>query len=576
MKWSRKVALLAVVGECVALLCCAVSAGAAPGGYGKVTGVVLDPGGTPQMGVSVWLTPEAASGRVAARLLTDQNGIFTSPQLRPGLYSLRANLSGFLPTLQQHVHIAANLTTLVSVHLNSVFGSLDSLRQQSTQQPSERDDWKWVLRTSAATRPVMQLVDGTLVVQEGPEQQAARPERARLEMTNGSVLPGSPSAEAGTLGTAAAYDQGLGAAGRLMVAGQMDYDPTAGDAGGGAVTAWLPRGEWSEGPETIVVLHQSQGFENLPGARALRAEHAEQMTLTSHLLLKYAADLVAGGVGGTTANVRPHVRLLWRPDSPWSAGVSFDTDPQDALLDRDDGRLQSAIDALTTTPVMIWRDGQVSALQGGWHEEAGIRRSFGARASLEASAFHDFFEHQAVFGFDSVPDQEIAASLLGESYAHDAGRGGSYGSRVVYTENLTSRLEAAVIYTYAGALAPTNLFSDLSLQDALHTAYRQSVAARFAGKLPRTGTQFAASYKWIDGLTLGRQDLFGEAALGIDPYLSFTVKQHLPSFHAGHWEAICSFRNVLAQGYVPITTEDGRMLSVPVERSLQGGVSVQF
>jgi hypothetical protein len=102
--------------------------------------------------------------------------------------------------------------------------------------------------------------------------------------------------------------------------------------------------------------------------------------------------------------------------------------------------------------------------------------------------------------------------------------------------------------------------------------YRHSVAARVAGKVPHTGTQIAASYKWIDGTVVSRQDLFGEAAFGVDPNLSLTIRQPLPR----HWEAVADFRNLLAQGYVPVDSEGGRMLLVPVERSFRGGVSFQF
>src|ERR1051325_10687108 len=88
--------------------------------HGKLTGVVIDPAGMPQMGASIWLTPETA-GRSAAQLLTDQEGVFSSPRVLPGLYSVRVTLAGFLPTLQQHVRISANLTTVLHIELDSVF-----------------------------------------------------------------------------------------------------------------------------------------------------------------------------------------------------------------------------------------------------------------------------------------------------------------------------------------------------------------------------------------------------------------------------------------------------------------------
>ena len=156
----------------------------------------------------------------------------------------------------------------------------------------------------------------------------------------------------------------------------------------------------------------------------------------------------------------------------------------------------------------------------------------------------------------------------------------AWGTRLAYRQMLSSNVEVAAIYAWAGALAPdseTGAGSDLP--DLLQMRYRHSVAARVSGKVPRTGTQIAASYKWIDGTVVSRQDLFGEAAFGLDPNLSLAIRQPLPPFNSNgsrHWEAVADFRNLLAQGYVPVSSQGGQMVLVPVLRSFRGGVSFQF
>ena len=134
-----------------AALLCAVPAQARPGD-GRLTGIVLDPSGIPQLGATVWIAAEDAGGQAVAQLLTNQRGWFASAQLRPGLYSVRVSLVGFLPALQSDVRITPNLTTLVKIELGTVFDTLDNLRR-APAVPTDSDDWKWVLRTSAATRP---------------------------------------------------------------------------------------------------------------------------------------------------------------------------------------------------------------------------------------------------------------------------------------------------------------------------------------------------------------------------------------------------------------------------------------
>ncbi len=147
---------------------------------------------------------------------------------------------------------------------------------------------------------------------------------------------------------------------------------------------------------------------------------------------------------------------------------------------------------------------------------------------------------------------------------------------MVYREKLADGWELAAIYAGAGALTPQGV-ATVQLSDRLETVLRHSLAARLSGRVPGARTQFSASYKWINGPVASRQDVFGEAALGIDPYLSLSLKQPLPSFGTpARWEAVCDFRNLLSQGYLPVDQVDGRVLVTPVVRSFRGGVSFQF
>src|SRR5579864_3699850 len=93
-------------------------------GYGTLSGVILDPSGTPQMGATVWLIAEDAGGRTISQLLSNQDGGFFSDHLKPGRYAVRVSLAGFLPAIERHIAVAANLTTLLRVQVDSVFSSL--------------------------------------------------------------------------------------------------------------------------------------------------------------------------------------------------------------------------------------------------------------------------------------------------------------------------------------------------------------------------------------------------------------------------------------------------------------------
>lgn len=544
--------------------------------FGKLTGLVADPSGNPQMGASVWLTPEFAGGR-AIELLTDENGIFVGQRLRPGLYSVKVTLAGFMPSFQNHINVGADVNTSLHIELDSIFASLDQLRKKSTKS-AEPDDWKWVLRTASSSRPVLQLRDGTVVIGNSSDAEKDSEPRVSVEMNNGSVRPGSFSGTPGFMGTAVSYDQSLGRAGSLLMAGEINYDQAIpGVFGGSVASIWLPSGRFGEGPETTLTVRQIRLGDSGRSIRAMRFEHSEQMTLTDRVILEYGGEYLSGGyVGSATSSLRPHARLGVHVSAHWDAAFLIESDP-DAYGLRTEASSEGgepAIDALQAGPALIWSNGR-PILNGGWHEEFEVRHDVGSRGQIESAVFRDDSRHQAVYG-NGMELTALAGQIPGP-IASDAGAAGFWGTRVVYREKLSDNLEIAGVYAWAGALAPNDQSDPLNeLRDMMQARYRHSLAARLAGKVPKSKTQLAASYKWIDGTVLTRQDVYSETAMAIDPNLSLTIRQPLPSFRKGHWEALADFRNMLAQGYVSLEGADGRMLVMPVERSFRGGVSFQF
>src|SRR5262249_50761513 len=159
----------------------------------------------------------------AANFLTNTQGVFRSDKVLPGMYTVRVTLAGFLPTIEQHVRINPHVTTVVRVQLESMFASLDALRRTPSAAAVESDDFKWVLRSASATRPVLQWVEedeansdveSTKVI----DTHMAHP-KARLDFTDGARRPGSPSGVPSAPATAFAYDQRLGNTARLLMAG---------------------------------------------------------------------------------------------------------------------------------------------------------------------------------------------------------------------------------------------------------------------------------------------------------------------------------------------------------------------
>ena len=547
---------------------------------GKLSGVVRDSTGTPQMGASVEIVPEiAAKAAASLGLLTNTQGIFHDERLAPGLYTVRVTLAGFLPTVQQHVRISAHLTTIVRVELESMFASLDQLRRQPSTSSVESDDWKWVLRSASVTRPVLQWVDdgSTTATNVGFDARAARP-RARMDFTDGARHAGSASNLPSAPSTAFAYDQALGGSSRLLLAGQANYDSEI--AGGGIATVWLPTGSLAGGPHSALVLRESRIGPNAPTFRGVRLEQGGAVAFGERALLRYGTEYVLVGMVKSATSLRPRLELDTRITDAWHAAMIFAEEPGVvAPLDSDEreigGELAAALNELDSFPTLLWREGR-PVLEGGWHEEIAAERKLGSQGKLQVAAFHDDNRHVAVFGRgNDLPAADYFQEYSSNAFAYDGGSSGNWGLRVAVRQKVLDSTELTAVYAYAGALSPSDVV-DEPTRNVLHNNMYHSIGASVSTKLPRMNTKLNVGYKWVGGPAVSRLDTYGESLFQMVPFLHVGVRQALPKFAPGHWEAIANCDNLFAQGYVSVNTQDGRAVLVPAFRTFRGGLSVQF
>jgi hypothetical protein len=553
---------------------CAFPLAAAPNS-GKLSGVVVDAAGTPQLGATVLISSEELLNASPVELLTNDRGRFRAETLRAGSYSIKVTLAGFLPEIEQHIQISGDHTTLLEIVMGSVFSSLEKLRRSSDQaMPS--DEWIWVLRSSSATRPVMRWQDGEIVIEPGLPPQVEIAQRrgyhGRFDLTTGADHPGSISNLADTPGGAFAYDLGLGAHGQLLMAGQFNYN-TATPAGG-LVTEWLPSGEVGTGSVTSVVVREARLGPEGPTFRGFRMSHDNQLAVGDRVSIRYGSDFVMAGFTGTTAAVRPRGELAMQITQRWLASALVLASPwQDS--DGSVSAMQSAMNSLDAFPTLLLRNGR-PVLENGVHEELAIEHVLSKKANISAAFFHDRSTHTAVFGRGAPSGSDYLQDYFSELFAYDAGNSSSLGARAVYQQKFNENISTTLVYSYAGALAPIEDAVEAALRNQLETRYRHSLAARISTTMPRSGTNFSASYKWLSAQAVSHQDPYSESLYHLDPYFSMEIRQTLPNFFPGHMQAVADFGNLFAQGYVPITTGDGRVVLVPSYRYFRGGLSIQF
>jgi carboxypeptidase family protein len=542
---------------------------------GNISGVVTDPAGTPQMGASVVVLAEQLQGILPIEVLTNDRGRFSTISLPTGTYTVKVTLAGFLPAMEQHIQVADQRTTLLEIALGSLLSSFDKLRRQPDQQPVASDEWIWVLRSASATRPILRWQEGDTDLEGDPvtgDFAEAKSFRGRMDLTSGADHPGSVSNLANSPATAFAYDLGLGSHGRLLMAGQFSYE--GGAPAGGMAVEWLPSGELSAGSVNTIVIRESRLGPGGPTFRGLRASHENQLAINDRVSVRYGGEFLAAGLNGTAFTMRPRGEIAVQLSPTWQTSVTVAASPwQDAA--QNPNALQSALNSLDSFPTLLMRSGR-SVLDNNLHEEVALEHALGQNSTITAAFFHDRSNHTAVFGRGAVSGPDFLQDYFSDVFAYDAGASSSLGTRVAYRQKFSDNFETTFIYAYAGALAPNEDPAEVALRDQLTNRYRHSFAVRASMQVPRVKTRVTTGYKWISGSAANQQDPFGEALYRVDPYLSLELRQPLPTVFSCHMEALADFGNLLAQGYVPIATGDGRVVLVPSYRYFRGGLTLQF
>jgi len=317
-------------------------------------------------------------------------------------------------------------------------------------------------------------------------------------------------------------------------------------------------------------------------AQALSASYSHARRLSDSITVATGMefDYLNAGQGAMTA--RPNVKLEYQKGSSNTFAIrygSFGADGNATLMER--------VGDLTAFPRITLRNDRPQ-LENLNHAEASFDRKLGKSSHAIVAMYRDDFTNAAVWGVGQ-PDAVgwLAGNVLPNAHLNGVTlNGGDYtssGVRATFLRNIGDRVEAAVVFTTGEALAvkPREAATNQAqgnLRQVLSTDRSQSVAGRVTARIPVTKTQITTSYQWIQGGRVTGLDPFGQANLQLEPFLGFQVRQPLPTlaFLPAHIEALADFRNLLAEGYMPVSQGGERLILTPSYRSFRGGFSVQF
>jgi hypothetical protein len=596
---SGTCAFLAAGLLCLALPCSAVSPVKLSGG---LTGLVSDGVGVPQMGATVLLFNH--EDRLFARALTDEKGGFSFLSLVPDVYSIRISLRSFVPVFRDNILVQPGVRSVLNINLTTLFSTI----QLVTPPPGERalmsDDWKWVLRSASATRPVLRILPNF-----DPNFDPNHPRRnsAVFSETRGLVrLSGGDGGQVtgygneADLGTAFAVATSLFGNNQLAVSGNLGYTAQSGMATAGFRTSYtrdlggitpvvsLTMREMVVPRLTDAMAGGPGAMGDLPPLRTMSISLGDQAQLSETLQLQYGFSLDSVSFLDHLHYFSPYAHLNYElPDSSkidlsyTSGNARPDLGSSQAALDSE---LQRDINALSLVPRVSLRDGRAK-VQRGEDLEIGYSRKEGSR-TYRVSAYRERVSNAALtivapgglyIGGDILPD------LFSSSSIFDAGNYQTLGYTASVTQNLGDNFKLTALYGSVGVLVPQSdqLSTDNpeELRSLIHASRRNAVTTRGSGTVTRSGTHFIASYQWMEQGAITPAHMYSTQSVRPEPGLNIYVRQPIPTFFSLPWrmEASADLRNLLAQGYLPMSFADGRrLLLVQTPRSFRGGLSFIF
>src|SRR5580704_3835368 len=122
---------------------------------GDILGEVKTVTGITEMGARVLLYDR--HDQLVRQVLTNEQGRFWFVALNPDVYSIRVTLASFVPALRRNISVAAGTDSLLQINLSGIFSTVDILPSAS-HGTLMGDDWKWVLRASPSTRPILRFL----------------------------------------------------------------------------------------------------------------------------------------------------------------------------------------------------------------------------------------------------------------------------------------------------------------------------------------------------------------------------------------------------------------------------------
>jgi hypothetical protein len=563
---------------------------------GEILGQVKNATGVAQMGATVYLYNRY--DELVRKSLSNEQGRFVFDALAPDLYSVRVLLASFVPAERRNIAVLPSSENRLDINLTGVFSSIGVTSTPAAPGTLMTDDWKWVLRTSQATRPVLRFLP-----ELGPRASTSESSTARFSHTTGvlelSAGDGQSFARGSQqdLGTAFAIATSLASSARVQLSGNVSYAGSSGLPGAGIRTSFSRATVDGSSPEVVVTMRQVylaqrsgsgivMGSDNAPALRTMSLAFLDKAELSDNLYLDYGFDFQSVSYLDRINYLSPFVRATFDAGNQGRVRVAFTSGGQPTeLLARDgqkSGELQQDLAALALMPVISLSDSHMT-VERTQNLEIGYDRVSGSR-TYSLGAYEETVSNAAFMlsaPADFLPAADLLPDLSSRSSIFNIGSYHRTGFTAGVKQMLGDHAEVAVAAGRTGVLTAARGEQPFGDSDALRAGIGQGqrawVTVRVAGTLPRAGTRIAANYGWTDFHVLMPAHLFVTQDVNQDIGVNLYIHQPLPiSGMPWRMEASAELRNLLAQGYLPLGGAGTHSVLTNSPRSLRGGLNFIF
>jgi hypothetical protein len=547
-----------------------------------VSGIVRDTHGIAQMGAVVQVLSSGSLNVASA--MTDLYGRYRIANLVPGRYEVRASAPLFVPASRGNLRLSTGARATVNLTLAMLSDPAAWLPAERRKPNEPDDDWIWTLR-SAANRPILRVLgDGQVVLATPGGIEAAG--TASIQ-ARGSVLGGNGGFGDGGMRAMVALESPLADGSTMLLRTQLAAPGTLGTLPGNLpateVDAGFERPAGLAGASRLVVSYESHPemltAGGITGFELVRLAGAQRMKLGDAVDVEAGGSVYAVHMAGDAIASQPFLRLTVHPGQVWAVRYNMATA-------RDLQSFSDLNSVRAELPATARMDG-LQRVAGGVHQELTLSRKLRGGV-VQAAVYHDRIAYSAIAGIGKMDAADLLRGCGPSSVTADTATGSfqflgtgytANGMRVNLSEPLASGVWATLEYRDGAALAARNIAA-VPLPEAsaqMRAGTSQAASAAVEAHTPRAGTRLLAAYHWQPRRLLtpvGSYDVLDDQA-----FLSLYVRQAL------HWgdrmppglAATVDVTNLLAQGYQPFLSADGRTLFLAQSpRTLQAGLSFTF